>query len=75
LTIKRQTDILCLCLMVPLKIHFGKQANLFDSVRRQVKAALALTKAHLPSLTEVKNLLLAAQKQLLELPLKIERNK
>ena len=56
-------------LRVPLKIHFGRQANLFDSVRRQVKAALALTKAHLPSLTEVKKLLLAAQKQLLEPPL------
>jgi hypothetical protein len=55
---------------VPLKIHFGRQVNLFDSVWRQAKAALALTKAHLPSLTEVKNLLLAAQKQLLELPLR-----
>ncbi|MHC4638697.1 MAG: hypothetical protein ACYTBV_14545 [Planctomycetota bacterium] len=53
----------------PLKIHFGGQANLFDSGRRQAKAALASTKADLPFLPEVKNLLLAAQKQLLELPL------
>jgi hypothetical protein len=52
----------------PLKIHFGGQANLFDSGRRQVKATLASTKAHLPSLPEIKNLHLAAQKQLLEPP-------
>jgi hypothetical protein len=53
----------------PIKIHFGGQANLFDSDRRQAKAALASTKADLPWLPEVKKLLLAAQKQLLELPL------
>jgi hypothetical protein len=55
----------------PLKIHFGEQANLFDSDRRQEKAALASAKADFPSLSEYKNLLLAAQKQLLELPLLI----
>jgi hypothetical protein len=43
--------------------------NLFDPGRRQAKAALASTKADLPFLPEYKNLLLAAQKQLLELPL------
>ncbi len=53
----------------PLTIHFGGQANLFDSVRRQEKAALASAKSDLPSLPEYKNILLAAQKQLLELPL------
>jgi hypothetical protein len=53
----------------PLKIHFGGQANLFDSGRRQAKATLVSTKADLPSLLERKNLLLAAQEQLLELPL------
>jgi hypothetical protein len=53
----------------PLKIHFGGQANLFGSGRRQTKAALASTKAHLSSLPETKNPLLVAQKQLLELPL------
>ena len=58
-------------LRVSLKIHFGGQANLFDSGRRQAKAALASTKADLPFLPEYKNLLPAAQKQLLELPLKI----
>jgi len=52
----------------PLKIHFGGQANLFDSGRRQVKATLASTKADFPSLPEYKNLLLTAQKQLSELP-------
>ena len=52
----------------PLKIHFGGQANLFDSGRRQEKTALAKAKADFPSLPEYKNLLLAAQKQLLELP-------
>jgi hypothetical protein len=56
-------------LRAPLTIHFGEQANLFDSGRRQAKAALASTKADLPSLPEYKNLLLAAQKQLLEPPL------
>jgi len=58
-------------LRAPLKIHFGGQANLFDSGRRQAKAALASTKADLPSLPECKNLLLAPQKQLLELPLSL----
>jgi hypothetical protein len=43
--------------------------NLFGSGHRQAKAALASTKADLPSLPEYKNLYLAAQKQLLELPL------
>jgi hypothetical protein len=57
-------------LRAPLKIHFGGQANLFDSGQRQAKAALASTKADLPSLPECKNLHLAAQKQLLELPLR-----
>jgi len=55
----------------PLKIHFGVQANLFDSSHRQTKSALATTKADFSSLPEVKNLLLAAQKQLLELPFKL----
>ena len=57
----------------PLKIHFGGQANLFDSGRRQAKAALASTKADSPSLPEHNpdlSGLLTAQKQLLELPLK-----
>ena len=58
-------------LRAPLKIHFGGQANLFDSGRRQAKAALASTKADLPSLPEYKNFLPAAQKQLLELPLNL----
>ena len=53
----------------PLKIHFGGQANLFDSGRRQKKAALASAKTLSSSLPEYKNLLLTAQKQLLELPL------
>jgi hypothetical protein len=53
----------------PLRIHFGGQTNLFDSGPRQEKTALALAKADFPSLPEYKNLLLAAQKQLLELPL------
>jgi len=57
-------------LRVPLKIHFGVQANLFDSGRRQEKTTLASAKADFPSLPESKNLLLAAQKQLLELPLR-----
>ena len=59
-------------LRVPLTIHFGGQANLFAFGRRQTKAALASTKAHLSSLSEVKILLLAAQKQLLEPPLSIK---
>jgi hypothetical protein len=53
----------------PLKIHIGDQANLFDSGLHQTKATLASTKADLPSLPEIKNFLLVAQKQLLELPL------
>jgi hypothetical protein len=52
----------------PLTIHFEGQANLFDSGRRQAKAALASTKADSPFLPEIKKLLLAAQKQLSELP-------
>ena len=55
-------------LRAPLKIHFGGQANLFDSGQRQEKAALASAKADFPSLPEHKHLLLSAQKQLLELP-------
>jgi len=46
--------------------------NLFDTGRRQIKAALALTKADLfflPECNPDKSGLLAAQKQLLELPL------
>jgi hypothetical protein len=57
-----------LCLREPLKIHFGGQANLFVSGLRQAKAALSTNKADLGSLPEDKNFLLAAQKQLLELP-------
>jgi len=53
-------------LWAPLKIHFGGQANLFDSGQRQEKAALASAKADFPSLPEYKNLLRAAQKQLLD---------
>ena len=52
----------------PLKIHFGEQAKLFDSGRRQEKATLASAKADFPSLPEAENLLLSAQKQLLEPP-------
>ncbi len=54
----------------PLKIHFGEQANLFDSGRRQGKAVLASAKADLASLPEYNpdvSGLLSAQKQLLEL--------
>jgi len=57
----------------PLKIHFAGQANLFDSGRHQAKAALASTKAGSPSLPEIQNLLLAEQKQLLELPLILKK--
>jgi hypothetical protein len=53
----------------PLKIHFGGQANLLASGQCQEEADLASTKPDLPSLPEAQNLLLAAQKQLLELPL------
>ena len=56
----------CFDLRAPLKIHFGGQANLFDSGQRQEKAALASAKADFPSLPEYKNLLRAAQKQLLD---------
>jgi len=52
----------------PLKIHFGGQTNLFDSGRRQKKVALATAKPRFSSLPEYKNILLAAQKQLLEPP-------
>jgi hypothetical protein len=52
-----------------LKIYFGNQANLFVFEQRQPKAALSLNKADLPSLSKNKNILLAAVKQLLELPL------
>jgi hypothetical protein len=58
-------------LRAPLKIHFGGQANLFDSGRRQEKAVLASAKADFPSLPEAKNLHLSTQKQLLEPPLKL----
>ena len=54
------------CLRAPLKIHFGGQANIFDSGQRQKKTALASAKADFPSLPEYKNLLRAAQKQLLD---------
>ena len=70
----RHTNLLFLLIYKyrePLTIHFGEQANLFDSGRRHVKTALALAKADLPSLSEYKNLLLAAQKQLLELPFRL----
>jgi len=53
---------------IPLKIHFGGRANLFLAGLRQTKAALSTDKADLSSLPASKNLLLAAQKQLLELP-------
>ena len=56
-------------LRAPPTIHSGGQANLFDSGQRQEKVTLASTKADFPSLPEIQNLLLAAQKQLLELPL------
>jgi hypothetical protein len=55
---------------LPLIIHFGGQANLFVAGLRQTKAALSTDKADLSSLPASKNLLPAAQKQLLELPLK-----
>jgi len=55
-----------LALRAPLKIHFGGQANLFDSGQRQAKATLASTKADLPSLPKTKNLHLTTQKQLLD---------
>jgi hypothetical protein len=53
---------------VPLKTHFGEQANLFDSGLCQAKTALTSIKADLPSLPETKNLLLVTQKQLLKPP-------
>jgi hypothetical protein len=52
----------------PLKNHFGGQANLLGSGQRQAKTTLTSVKADFPSLPETKNLHLAAQKQLLELP-------
>ena len=52
----------------PLKIHFGGKRILFVSDRRQIEAALSSNKADLSSLSENKNILLSAQKQLLELP-------
>jgi len=64
------TDLTTEILRTRLTNHFGGQANLFASGRRQAKAVLASTKAGLPSLPETKNLLLVAQKQLLELPLR-----
>jgi len=57
-------------LRIPLKIHFGGRANLFVAGLRQTKTALSTDKADFPSLPASKNLLLAAQKQLLELPLR-----
>ena len=57
-------------LRIPLKIHFGSRANLFVAGQRQTKATLSTDKADLSSLPANKNLLLAAQKQLLELPLR-----
>jgi len=54
-----------------LIIHFGGQTNLFDSGRHQKKQALASAKPDFSSLPEYENLLLAAQKQLLELPIMI----
>ena len=63
--------------LLPLResliIHFGEQANLFNCERGQEKTALASAKADFPSLSEYKNLLLAAQKQLLEVPLMDKR--
>ena len=59
---------IALILREPLRIHFGGQANLFDSGRRQKKVALATAKPRFSSLPEYKNLLLVNQKQLLELP-------
>ncbi len=53
----------------PLKIHFGGQTNLFVAEQCQATAALSTDKADLSSLSANKNFLLAAQKQLLELPL------
>ena len=53
---------------IPLKIHFGSRANLFVTGQRQTNAALSTDKADSSSLPASKNLLLAAQKQLLELP-------
>jgi len=56
-------------LRVALKIHFGGQANLFVAELRHKKAALFMYKADFSALPASKNLLLAAQKQLLEIPL------
>ncbi len=56
-------------MMNKYKIHFGGQANLFAGGLRQTKTALSTDKADLSFLSPNKNFLLAAQKQLLELPL------
>ncbi len=56
-------------LRVPLTTYFGGQTNLFVAELRQTKDALFTNKADLSSLPDNKNLLLAAQKQLLELAL------
>ena len=61
-------------LKIPLKIHFGGRANLFVAGLRQTKATLSIDKADLSSLGGSKNLLLAAQKQLLELPFTFTKN-
>ncbi|MBW8001639.1 MAG: hypothetical protein FVQ80_06410 [Planctomycetes bacterium] len=45
--------------------------NLFDSGLHQEKVSLASAKADLASLPEHKNFLVVAQKQLLELPLRV----
>jgi hypothetical protein len=59
----------CIALKTLLTIlDLAVRRALFDSERRQEKTALASAKADFPSLPEYKNLLLAAQKQLLELP-------
>jgi hypothetical protein len=55
-------------LRAPQKIHFGVQTNLFDSGRRQEKAALAMAKAAFSFFGRMKILQLAAQRQFLEPP-------
>jgi hypothetical protein len=57
-------------LRVPLKIHFGGQTNLFVPGGVRQKQLYFQIKLDSPSLPENKNLLFAAQKQLLEPPLK-----
>jgi hypothetical protein len=51
-----------------LKIHFDGIASLFVAGLRQTKATLSADKADLSFSPASKNLLLAAQKQLLDLP-------